>query len=39
MAYQRVPVVAQWVTNPISIPEAVGLIPGHAQWDKNLVLQ
>ena len=31
-----VPVVAQWLTNPISIPEDAGLIPGLAQWAKDL---
>ena len=33
-----VPVVAQWSTNPTSIHEDVGLIPGLAQWIKDLVL-
>ena len=28
--------VAQWVMNPMSIHEDVGLIPGHAQWAKIL---
>ena len=33
-----VPIVAQRVTNPTSIHEDVGLIPGLAQWIKYLVL-
>ena len=35
---QGVPVVAQGVTNPSSIHEDVGLIPGLAQWVKDPVL-
>ena len=35
---QRFSVVAQQVTNPTSIHEDVGLIPGLAQWVKDLVL-
>ena len=31
----RVPVVAQWVKNPTSIHEEVGLIPGLPQWVKS----
>ena len=31
-----VPVVAQWLTNPTRNHEVVGLIPGLAQWVKDL---
>ena len=33
-----VSIVAQWLTNPTSIPEDRGLVPGLAQWVKDLVL-
>ena len=33
-----VPIVAQQVKNPARIHEEVGLIPGRAQWIKDLAL-
>ena len=31
----RVPIVAQWVTNPASIHEDAGAVPGLAPWAKD----
>ena len=36
--YLGVPVLAQLLTNPTSIHEDTGVIPGLAQWFKDLVL-
>ena len=33
---EGIPIVSQWVTKPIRIHEDAGLIPGLAQWAKDL---
>ena len=33
-----VPIVVQWIKNPTSLGEDTGLIPGLAQWVKDLEL-
>ena len=33
-----VPVVAQWLANPMNIQEDTGSIPGLTQWVKDLAL-
>ena len=35
---QGVPVVAQWLTNPIGNQEVAGSVTGLAQWVKDLAL-
>ena len=35
---KKLPVVHQWLTNPTSIREDAGLIPGLTQWVKNLAV-
>ena len=38
MYMKGVPIVAQWLANPTSIHEDMGLIHGLTQWLKDLVL-
>ena len=38
METSGVPVVVQWLTNPIRNHEVVSSIPGLAQWDGDPVL-
>ena len=35
---KKVPIVAQWLTNPTRNHEVTGLVPALAQWVKNLAL-
>ena len=35
---RRIPVVVQWLTNPTRNHEVEGLVPGLAQWVKDLAL-
>ena len=36
--YFRAPIMTQWLTNPTSIYEDVGLIPGLVWWVKDTAL-